>query len=142
MDAGRYVDVVSFDKLTAEQLQAWQTIRCSRPEFVTPFFSTQFSASVHRSRGDVFVAVIYDADQIIGFLPFHRVKNVAYPVGRFFNDAHNIIAASDAGIDWIWLLEQIGVKAYDFHAMLGTSVEQLGAKELHRHSSIVLRDDW
>ena len=125
---GRQVHVLRFDQLTEHHLKSWQAIRSLRAEFNTPFFSTQFSAAVHRARGDVEVAIVSEDNQIIGFLPFQRVNNVAHPVGRCFNDAHNLIAEKDAGIDWIWLLEQIDVKAYDFHAMLGSSPQRLGPK--------------
>ncbi|WP_419189057.1 GNAT family N-acetyltransferase [Stieleria marina] len=120
------VKVVAFDDLTHDDLVLWEQIRATRPEFATPFFSARFNAAVHRVRQDVDVAVIQAANRTIGFLPFHRIGNVAFPAGRCFNDAHNIIARSDKHVDWIWLLEQIGVKAFDFHAMMGADLSELG----------------
>jgi hypothetical protein len=77
----RRVQVVPFDELTHDQLMKWESIRSTRPEFVTPFFSARFNGAVHASRGDVQVAVIHENNQSIGFLPFHRIGNVAYPAG-------------------------------------------------------------
>ena len=88
---GKFVDVRSFDQLTAVELERWRELRQSTDGYIPPFFSPVFSEAVHQSRGDVSVAVIHDADQITGFLPFHSYRGVALPAGRFFNDAHNVI---------------------------------------------------
>ena len=122
----RSVQVVSFDELTHDQLMRWESIRSTRPEFATPFFSARFNGAVHSSRGDVDVALIHENDQTIGFLPFHRIGNVAYPAGRCFNDAHNIISDPYTRIDWLWLLGQIRARAFDFHAMMGEDLDDLG----------------
>lgn len=90
-----------------------------QPEFATPFFSLEFFDAVHAARGDVRVSVIRDQKRIVGFLPFHRHGAVATPAGRFFNDAHNILAWPGTSLDWPTLLKSIGVKSYDFHALVG-----------------------
>ena len=84
---------------------------------------------VHEVRHDVLVAIVRnETGEAIGFFPFHRIGKIAYPAGRCFNDAHNIIAARDADISWFWLLKEIGVKAYDFHALVGEDLERLGSQ--------------
>ncbi|TWU02734.1 GNAT family N-acetyltransferase [Stieleria varia] len=132
------VQVTAMDRLSEAELDRWRMIRAMRPEFSTPFFSPEFSAAVHRSRGDVQVAILFDESQAdgsqpIGFLPFHRFRGSAVPVGRFLNDAHNIICPPDVQIDWLWLLEQLDVKAFDFHAMVGAEAETLAP---HSHGLI------
>ena len=124
---GKFVDVRSFDQLTAVELERWRELRQSTDGYIPPFFSPVFSEAVHQSRGDVSVAVIHDADQITGFLPFHSYRGVALPAGRFFNDAHNVIRHPNTKIDWQWLLREIDCKAFDFHAMAGLSKSELGA---------------
>ncbi|WP_146536485.1 GNAT family N-acetyltransferase [Rubripirellula reticaptiva] len=86
---------------------------------MTPFFSLEFFDAVHASRGDVWVAVISARDEVVAFLPFHRIGKVAWPAGRYFNDAHNLVMRPGTMVDWPWLLKQCGVKAYDFHALVG-----------------------
>ena len=133
VSSNRRVQVASFDRLTPGELLRWREIRKLRPEFKTPFFSPEFSSAVHKARGDVQVALIRDEDEMIGCLPFHRFRGTAVPVGRFINDAHNVIAHPDASIDWLWLLEQLDVRAFDFHALVGGDPDELSQ---HVHGSI------
>lgn len=112
------VDVVSWDQLDATLKASWEAIRESEPAFRSPFFSPAFSDAVHAARQDVLVAILRNGSQPLGFLPFHRIGRKAVPVGRYFNDAHCIIAAANVHYDWMWLLRQCNVKAYDFHALI------------------------
>ena len=111
------------DQLSMADCRRWEQIRASRPEFRVPFFALRFTECVHKARGDVEVAVVRRGDETIGFLPFHRIGNLAVPVGRFLNDAHNVIAAHPGEIDWAWLLRQCNVKAFDVHALVGHEQE-------------------
>jgi CelD/BcsL family acetyltransferase involved in cellulose biosynthesis len=114
-----HVDVLSWHELDAMDRAAWQAIRCAVPEYRSPFFSLAFSDAIAAVRHDVLVAVLRCGREAIGFLPFHRLSRVAEPVGRFFNDAHNVIAWDGAAFDWLNLLRDCGVKAYNFHALCG-----------------------
>jgi CelD/BcsL family acetyltransferase involved in cellulose biosynthesis len=127
----RCVDVVRWDQLRPAQRVAWQRLRASRAEFDSPFFSLEFADAVHATRQDVWVAVIRRAQSEIGFLAFHRIGGVAYPVGRIFNDAHHVIADRATDIDWLWLLEQCGVKAFAFHSLVGAT-DQFQARYAQR----------
>lgn len=93
-----------------------------------PFFSPRFSAAVHAARGDVLVAVAFKSpvdaeippnpDDAIGFLPFHRVGGVGVPVGRFLNDAQNIVGLANEQIEWGNWLQACNVAAFDLHAIV------------------------
>mgnify|MGYP001824935472 CR=1 FL=1 len=113
------VDVVSPEMLSGDQRDAWRRLRATRAEFATPFFSLAFIDAVQWARGDVLIAVIRRGSEPVGFFPFHRVSGVAVPVGRYFNDGHNVIKAPATPVDWLWLLQQCDVKACEFHAMVG-----------------------
>lgn len=65
------------------------------------------------------VAVLQDSATVVGFFAFHNVNGIAKPVGRFFNDMHNIVAAAGLQFDWRTLLKKCGVVAFDFHALVG-----------------------
>lgn len=114
----RQVDVIGWDQLDATSKARWDQIRESEPAFRSPFFSSAFSDAVHAARGDVLVALLSDGQQILGFFPFHRIGRKAVPVGRYFNDAHHVIAKANVSFDWLWLLQQCNVKAYEFHALV------------------------
>ncbi|MEO1615282.1 MAG: GNAT family N-acetyltransferase [Planctomycetota bacterium] len=108
-----------FDQLSPTELERWEEFRGGRPEYRSPFFSVRFSQAVHRVRQDVEVAVVTNGDRPVGFLPLHRIGRRAFPAGRFLNDAHNVISSPDVTIDWFWLLEQLPIASFDFHALVG-----------------------
>jgi CelD/BcsL family acetyltransferase involved in cellulose biosynthesis len=115
------VDVVSPETLSSDERDAWRRLRATRQEYATPFFSLAFVDAVQWARGDVLVAVLRRGSESVGFFPFHKVGGVAVPVGRYFNDGHNVIASPATSVDWIWLLKQCDVKAFDFHALVGAN---------------------
>ena len=128
----KQIQVVAFSDLSPEMLQKWEALRWPSDGtgelFDLPFFSPRFASAVDRARGDVLVAVASDTEQItghglvpehaIGFLPFHRVGRVGVPVGRFLNDAQNIVGLSPDRIDWSEWLTACEVVAFDMHAIV------------------------
>ncbi|TWU59847.1 hypothetical protein Poly51_01200 [Rubripirellula tenax] len=114
------VEVIPWSGLEPVARSRWEKLRATQPEFKTPFFSLAFFDAVQASRGDVLVAVMRQNNTIVGFLPFHRIGRVAWPAGRYFNDAHNVLMHPGTRLDWSWLLKQCDVKAYDFHALVGS----------------------
>lgn len=119
------------DELTPGDLGAWAEIRSKRPEFKTPFFSAAFHQAVQRARGDVSVAVVRGETGPVAFLPFHRQGRIAYPSGRFFNDAQNLIAGQENEVSWHWLLKSTGIKAYEFHALTGADTKPFPVHTCH-----------
>jgi len=117
------VTVRPFHDVPPEMLVRWEGIRQCDRQFPQPFFSPRFSAAVHQAREDVFVAIInHDGSGVangpIGFLPFHRVGRLGVPVGRFLNDAQNVIGLSSVQVDWKRLMRACGVVAFDLHAIV------------------------
>ncbi|MEL6107257.1 MAG: GNAT family N-acetyltransferase [Planctomycetota bacterium] len=121
----------SFSELNPPQRARWQAIRAACGGYRTPFFAMEFTEAVSRVREDVSVAVIERGGVAVGFLPFHRIGNVGHPIGRFFNDAHNVIAEPGTDIRWDWLLGQLGLKRFEFHAMAGMSMDEFPAHSCH-----------
>lgn len=113
------VKLMSWGEMDRVDRQRWNELRGTQPKMTSPFFSTQFIDAVHRSRGDVDVAVLGNGHQTIGYWAMHRINGVAKPVGRFLNDAHNVVAAPQIEIDWRWLLKECQVVAFDFHSLVG-----------------------
>ncbi|WP_372724009.1 GNAT family N-acetyltransferase [Novipirellula sp.] len=114
------IDCVPFSRLSEADWQGWERLRQLQPEFASPFFSPAFIAAADTARGgDVEIAQIRRGDALVGLWAFHRIRGVAWPVGRCFNDAHNIIAANTVAIDWRWLLKELNLKAFHFHSLVG-----------------------
>ncbi|MEM6472298.1 MAG: GNAT family N-acetyltransferase, partial [Planctomycetota bacterium] len=108
-----------FSDLSTIELETWEAIRSQNPLLRSPFFSVRFADAVQRARRDVVVGLVQRGDSAIGFLPMHLKGRHAYPVGRFLNDAHSLIIKPGEMVDWFWLLRQLNVSAFDFHAMVG-----------------------
>ena len=119
------VERVNWDDLDSPARTRWVELRQSQPEFSTPFFSLGFFDAVHAARGDVQVAMLYEDCRLIGMLPIHIIGKTAFPAGRFFNDAHNVVMADNSHLNWVWMLQQLGLRSYNFHALVG----QVATKE-------------
>ena len=120
------VELIQWSDLGAHQREQWAEIRSGSPDYRTPFFSVAFSDAVDKARGDVVVAVLRSSGECVGFLPYHQSGKVAFPAGRFFNDAQNVVLRSGMKLDWMWLLEEMGVTSYDFHSLCGPLPSQRG----------------
>ena len=113
------VEVETFDRLSSVDKVRWESIRQETDRFREPFFSVAFADAVHQARGDVEVAIVRRAGLPIAYLPFHRIGRHGFPVGRFLNDAHNLIGAHHVESDWQWLLKSLGLRSFEFHALVG-----------------------
>ena len=113
------VEVRSWSEFTEDLRAEWNAIRESQPELGPPFFAPEFMDAVHAARGDVRVAVLSDADGVVGFFPHHLSGRAAKPAGRFLNDAHNVLLRPATRLDWRLLLDACDATAYDFHALVG-----------------------
>ncbi len=121
-----------FDLVGSDEKRVWESLRARYDRFRSPFFSVAFSEAVHAVRQDVEVAVVYQNERPIAFLPLHRQGQSCFPVGRFFNDAHNIVCDPGLNIPWHWLLRQIGCNAYHFHALVGQPLDEMPPHCCHR----------
>ena len=111
------------DQLTQRDFECWESLRTQNAAFRSPFFSARFASAIQSSRSDVFVASVRELGKLIGVLPFHKIGNVAYPVGRHFNDAHNLMVDQSCSVTWENVLEAINARSFDFHAMVGQPVK-------------------
>ncbi|SRR6056297_1679580 len=117
---GTTVDVWELDRLPGDVWEAWRAFRMAGDHLAEPFFAPEFSRAVDAARGgDVRVAVVRHRGIVVGVLPHHRVGRIGYPVGRFFNDAHQMIAGPGVSWDWNWLLKQLSLRSFDVHALVG-----------------------
>lgn len=78
---------------------AWHAIGRGQPALASPYFCPEYVELAARSRRGVEIAILEDAGDVVGFLPFERtVWNTARPVGGRLSDFQGAIALADA--DW------------------------------------------
>ena len=76
------VQVVAFDALGAEELDAWHRLRAGNPALDSPYFHPGFAAAVHASGRPVQVAVGRDSrGAVCALLPAHRERALLRPAG-------------------------------------------------------------
>jgi len=116
-DASISIDCVPARDLNSSLRSEWDAIRASSPALRSPFFSHTFFEAVGRVSPDNEAAIARQAGKVVGILPFQRSKNgMAQPVALGINDAHGMLATSDAKVGTTDLLCAAGMKRFLFHA--------------------------
>ncbi|GIH22352.1 cellulose biosynthesis protein CelD [Acrocarpospora phusangensis] len=110
------VRVAGFDALSAEEIDAWHTLRAANPLLDSPYFHPGFSAAVHQG-APVEVAVGRDeSGRVSALLPFHRDardRALARPAGWPGADFQGPILAAGSTIQPLQLLSA-GVRGLEF----------------------------
>jgi CelD/BcsL family acetyltransferase involved in cellulose biosynthesis len=115
------VTVVKGGALAPELHARWASLQEESPEYASPFFRPEFTASVAAVRDDVFVAQIRSAGVVAGFFPFQRTRlGFGYPVGGGRSNYQGAVV--DPRLEWDArsLVRASGLRAYAFHHMLAS----------------------
>lgn|GEM_PF-1099541 len=98
--------------------KAWRLVQQSNPELGSPYFSPEFTIAAAAARDDTEVAVAFDGDTPVAFLPFHRVgRQSAIPVGGAINDYHGVVAPPGLTGTLERLISGAGLKRFEFHSL-------------------------
>ena len=109
------VRVSSGADLEDEDVRVWTEIQREVPALDSPFFHPRFSATVAETHRDARIAVMVDAGEPVGFLPFQvSSRKVGWPIGRRISDLHGIIARPSLPFDPIDLVRGCGLSAWRF----------------------------
>jgi len=102
--------------LTQEQADVWRGIQTSNPSLSSPYFCEQFITSVAEVRKDVYITLIEDAGEVIGFFPYQRSPlGFGRPVGGPLSDYHGLIMRSDRNISMEELLRRSRLVSWEFN---------------------------
>ncbi len=109
------IGVIASDELSDALLTRWRELQEAHEALASPYFCPEFTHAVGRVRDDVFVAVIEDGGQVVGFFPFQRGRmGVGTPVGGRLCDFQGVIGAVDLPLDATALLRACGLSSFDF----------------------------
>lgn len=96
-------------------IQRWEQLRDADPTYASPFYSPYFAKAVGAVRRDAQIAIFEQKGAIVGFLPFHRVRErIAKPIGGHLNDYQGAILAPHLTLADPGLLNSARIAAYDF----------------------------
>ncbi|HVA49241.1 MAG TPA: GNAT family N-acetyltransferase [Pirellulales bacterium] len=113
------IELLRAHELSDSLKSDWARIQEAHAEFDSPYFRVEFTDAVAAVRDDVWIAVLEQAGQPVGFFPFHRDRSgVGWPVGAGMSDFHGVIAHPDL----LWrpnqLIRDCGLKEWKFHALV------------------------
>ena len=113
------VSVISAHDIDAEMVVRWRQLQATNPSLANPYFCVEYIKAAAAVCEGVFVGVMQEAGEIVGFFPFQQKrKGIAGPVGSIFSDYQGVIAAPDTDFDVEELLSQCGLKIWDFDHLL------------------------
>lgn len=102
-------------ELNHELLAAWSAIQQAEPSLDSPFFRPEFAMAMDSVRRDVFVGILEEAGQPLGFFPYHRAKSrCAAPLGLQLSGFEGVIAPADFVFDVSQLIRGCGLLAWRF----------------------------
>jgi CelD/BcsL family acetyltransferase involved in cellulose biosynthesis len=116
---GLKVTTVAAGSLSAEQVAAWSALQAADGTVDSPFFRPELAEAAAAVRGDVEVAILEDAGQLVGFLPFQRGSdNVGRPLSGRLSDFQGVVLARGYAIEPLALVRACGLKALYFDHLL------------------------
>lgn len=115
------ISVVRPGELGDSERSRWREIQKADPSLDNPFLSVEFALAMDRLRDYVRVAVIQDANRIVGFFPYERHSfGIGKPLGGFLTTCHGLISIPDLKVDAKALLRACKLSVFDFdHLVAG-----------------------
>lgn len=122
--------IISGKSLTPEHFLLWSHIQQSNPALTNPYFCPEFTSAVAAVRDDVWVGILEQAGEIVGFFPFQRGKlPIGQPVGYLLCDYQGAIVKPGVNWDAAELLHGCGLKIWNFDNLIAS---QLPFQRFHK----------
>ncbi|AKG20657.1 GNAT family N-acetyltransferase [Calothrix sp. 336/3] len=133
------IQIISADKLTKEHLSVWSYIQQNNPLLGSPYFSPEYTSIVAEAKGDVLVAIIKDAGEIVGFFPFEKNSwPIARPVAWQIADYQTLVLKSGFNFDIREFVESCNLKIWNFCNMPNTILPEQQFHKLREEPSYII----
>lgn len=138
------VTVISGRELTPDLAAIWSRIQERNPSLRSPYFRPEFTQAVADVRADVYVGVIDEGNQTIGFFPFQRRRvKQGVPVGGPMSDYHGVIIDENVTFSPEYLLRQCGLWTWTFDHLIAAQAHFLPGAWLGSESPCIsLTGNW
>jgi CelD/BcsL family acetyltransferase involved in cellulose biosynthesis len=124
------ITAIPAERLTAENVRCWDEIQRSDASLESPFFRPEFTQAVAAVRSGVFVGIMEEKGEVVGFFPFQRrAWGFGCPLGHPMSDYQGVIARPDARWTPAELLHGCRLRGWDFDHVLA---EQASFRPYHR----------
>ena len=112
------ITTTTFDRLSPEQLAAWEDWQRQDPALASPYFHPEFVRLAASIRANVEIALMEDRGGLAGILPFARLGDIGMPVAAPLNDFQGVIARPGFAWDAKQLVSGCGLAALRFDHLL------------------------
>lgn len=117
------ISVVPGKELAGQQMLRWADLQQNSPALASPYFCPEFTAAVAAVRDDVYVGVLEEATETVGFFPFQRGRmRVGKPVGWPMSDYQGVVIADERWFDAAELVRGCGLSVWHFDHLIASQV--------------------
>ncbi|HMP77920.1 MAG TPA: GNAT family N-acetyltransferase [Pirellulaceae bacterium] len=116
------VQVKSVDQLTSEEWETWERIRAAVAWLDAPFFSPRFVRAAAQVNPAVRVAVIWNAQNLLGFWPFEFAGRTGRPVASLITEMTGLIMNPHDPLRLDRLLPALGLDRWHFDCVPSTQL--------------------
>jgi CelD/BcsL family acetyltransferase involved in cellulose biosynthesis len=132
------VSAIPARDLAQDHKQQWTALQQGNPHLSSPFFCPEYTLSVASARDDVWVGLLEERGNTVGFFPFQRdINRVGKPVGWPMCDYHGVIADPDLVWDAEQLLGGCDLEAWSFDHLIPSQTSFESFHRLRKESPIV-----
>ena len=128
MTTDLHIERIKAEKLTEPQRELWSEMHRHNPALYSPYFHPDYTQLISQLQNDVYIALISQADKLVGFLPFQqRRKNAsARPVGAPMTDYHGIISRAETKINVEDILKTAQISAFHMPSQMNSQTSEDG----------------
>lgn len=113
------ITVVKGGELAPADVERWRKLQEGNPDLASPYFCPEFTQAVAAVRKDVFVGILEDEGQVVGYFPHQRRRfGFGGPPGSGFCDLQGVIAAPGTSWDAVELLRGCKLVSWEFSDVL------------------------
>lgn len=117
------ISIIPGKSLTPEHLLLWSHFQQANPDLASPYFCPEFTSAVAAVRDDVWVGLLEEAGEIVGFFPFERGKlPIGRPVGYALCDYQGLIVKPGLNWDAAELLRGCGLSIWNFNNLIASQL--------------------
>jgi hypothetical protein len=88
------ITLISGPDLTCDHKRLWSNLQKSDPLFAGPYFSPEFVSTVASVRDGVFVGLLAEQGEVVGFFPFWRyAAQEAEAVASTYTDFQGVVSS-------------------------------------------------
>jgi CelD/BcsL family acetyltransferase involved in cellulose biosynthesis len=113
------ITIIKGEELSIDLCDKWLEIQKDNCIFHSPFLSPYYINLVAKVKKDVYVAIIEENNEIVGFFPFQKDENrFGMPVGKGVTDYQGVILKQLVSLNAIELISKCNLNTWEFDHLI------------------------